>query len=336
MAEGTAQSFLVLNYSGMLYNTSDTNSPFVNSLPRRNTDHVEFAISSKYAMATPSQPAIDETKSLTAPNPTYVTRDQQTNVTQIFQYTTAVSYAKQSNMGTMSGINVAGQSSNVQNEFDFQMGVKTAEARMDMEYTIINGTYQKATNDTKANKTRGLLEAITTNVVAASSKELNPHLLDEVMRKMRKSFAPTNNLVLVVDAITRSQITNNWAKLPGFIQPASRNVGGLAIDTLVTNFGTVGIMVHDMMPSSTAMLVNMDVLEIVEQPTPGKGNFFWEPLAKVGAADKGMLFGQMGLDYGPEWYHAKITGLSATVSDPTEAASTVNLAEGAKVITVTE
>ena len=49
-----------------------------------------------------------------------------------------------------------------------------------------------------------------------------------------------------------------------------------------------------------------------------------------------MLFGQMGLDYGPEWYHAKITGLSATVSDPTEATSTVNLAEGAKVITVTE
>ena len=317
MTTGTAQSFSVLNYSGMIYNTSDTQSPLVNSLPRRNTDHVEFAISSKYAMKTPAQPSVSETASLTAPDPTFVTRDQQTNVTQIFHYSTAVSYAKQANMGTMSGLNVAGQSSNVQDEFDFQMGVVTAEARMDLEYTILNGVYAKAENDSTANKTRGLLAAITTNVKDATSKEMNPHLLDEVLRDMRKHQAPTAGLVLMCDAVTRSQITNNWAKLPGFILPNSRNVGGIAIDQLVTNFGTIGIMVHDLMPAQTAALVNMSVLQLVEQPTPGKGNFFWEALAKTGAAESGQLYGQAGLDYGPEWYHAKITGLAATVADPT-------------------
>ena len=32
----------------------------------------------------------------------------------------------------------------------------------------------------------------------------------------------------------------------GFILPASRNVGGLSIDQIVTDFGTIGLMIHDM------------------------------------------------------------------------------------------
>ena len=49
----------------------------------------------------------------------------------------------------------------------------------------------------------------------------------------------------------------------------------------------------------------------VEQLVPGKGNFFLEELAKTGASTKKQIFGQIGLDHGPEWYSAKITHLSA-------------------------
>ena len=311
---GVAQSFGVLNYSGQLFNMSDTQTPLISMLPHRNTSSVEFVINSQYAMDTPSQPEISETASLTAPTPTHVTRKQSTNVVQIFQKTTAVSYMKQANTGTLAGINVAGQQNNVPNEFDFQMNVKTAEMRNDLEYTVVNGTYQKAESDSQANKTKGLIAAITTNTLNASNKELNPDMLSELMRKIRKSHAPTAGLVILCDAVTRSQITNNWSKLPGFILPNSRNVGGFSIDQLVTDFGTVGIMVHDMVPAGTAILANLSVLEIVEMPTPGKGNFFWESLEKVGAGEKGQLFGIAGLDYGPEWYHGKITGLSTSVA----------------------
>ena len=323
--QGTAQSFGVLNYSGMLFNMSDEQAPLVSMLPHRNTNSVEFVINSQFAMDNPTQPAITETASLKAPEPSYVTREQKTNVVQIFQKATAVSYMKQANTGTLAGINVAGQSNNVPNEFDFQMGVKTSEMRMDLEYTLLNGVYAKATSDAQANKTKGFVNAIETNTVDASGKELTPHLLGDLLQKMRKAHAPTNGLVILCDATTRRQITNNWAKLPGFILPNSRNVGGFSIDTLVTDFGTVGIMVHDLVPAQTALLLNLNVAEIVEMPTPGKGNFFWEALAKEGAGERGQLFGIAGLDYGPEWYHGKITGLSATVADPTAQAVPVSV-----------
>ena len=322
---GIAQSFGVLNYSGQLFDKTNTDTPLVSTLPRRDTNSVEFVINSTYATDSPSIPSISETASLTAPNPTYVTRAQETNVVQIFQYTTGVSYQKQANTGTLAGVNIAGQSNNVPNEFDFQMAVKTKKARTDLEYTLINGTFNKATQDSEVNKTRGLIAAITTNTEAAASAEMNFNLLNKVLRKMFGNNAPTDGLVIMCDAITKAQITNNWSKLPGYFLPQSRTVGGLAIDQIITDLGTLGVMVHRMMPAGTALLVNMDVLEIVEMPIPGKGNFFWEPLAKVGAGDKGQLYGTAGLDYGPEWYHAKITGLSTDVADIDSPSSTLNI-----------
>lgn len=322
---GIAQSFGVLNYSGQLFDKTNTDTPLVSTLPRRDTNSVEFVINSTYATDSPSIPSISETASLTAPNPTYVTRAQETNVVQIFQYTTGVSYQKQANTGTLAGVNIAGQSNNVPNEFDFQMAVKTKKARTDLEYTLINGTFNKAANDNEVNKTRGLIAAITTNTEAAASAEMNFNLLNKVLRKMFGNNAPTDGLVIMCDAITKAQITNNWSKLPGYFLPQSRTVGGLAIDQIITDLGTLGVMVHRMMPAGTALLVNMDVLEIVEMPIPGKGNFFWEPLAKVGAGDKGQLYGTAGLDYGPEWYHAKITGLSTDVADIDSPSSTLNI-----------
>ena len=321
MANGTAQSFLVLNYSGQLFDKTNTDTPLVSMLPRRNTSSVEFVVNSTYATESPSMPAISETASLNAPDPTYVTRAQETNVVQIYQYTTAVSYQKQANTGTLAGANIAGQANNVPNEFDFQMAAKTKKARTDLEYTLINSTYNKATTDAQINKTRGLVEAIKTNTLDAQAKELNYDIISEILRKMAKNNADMSNLVIMCDDITKAQITNNFTKLPGFLLPNSRNVGGLNIDQIITPSGTVGLMPHRMLPGGTALIVNLSVLQIVEMPIPGKGNFFWEPLAKVGAGDKGQLYGTAGLDYGPEWYHGKITNIATTVANLTPEAA---------------
>jgi hypothetical protein len=47
----------------------------------------------------------------------------------------------------------------------------------------------------------------------------------------------------------------------------------------------------------------------VYQPVPGKGNFFLEPLAKVGASEKYQIYGELGLDHGQEYLSGKITGI---------------------------
>jgi hypothetical protein len=326
MAIGTAQSLGALNYSGQIFDKTNIDTPLVSMLPRRNTSSVEFVVNSAYASENASRLSISETASLTAPEPTYVTRVQETNVVQIFQYTTAVSYQKQANTGTLAGVNIAGQANNVPNEFDFQMAQKTKKARKDLELALIQSTYKKAATDKEANSTRGLIEAIKTTTKGLGNKELDYDNISEVLRKMSKAGADMNGLVIMCSAIGKAQITNNFSKLPGFYLPQSRTVGGINIDQIVTPAGTIGVMQYDnFLPEGIALIVNLGVLSIVEMPIPNKGNFFWEPLAKVGAGDKGMLYGTAGLDYGPEWYHAKITGIATTVTPltPVTPATTV-------------
>ena len=126
MATGTVQSFLVPNYSGLLYNKANTNTPFLNSISGKvkYTNSVEFVCGQYYTSEEGAIPEISETASLTAPDATYVTRTQLSNVTQIFHETIGISYAKQSNMATLSGVNIAGQVANPQNELDFQTSQK--------------------------------------------------------------------------------------------------------------------------------------------------------------------------------------------------------------------
>ena len=248
MATGTAQSFLVLNYSGQLFDKTNTDTPLVANLPRRNTSSVEFVINSTYATEAPSIPSVSETASLTAPESTYVTRAQETNVIQNFHYSTAVSYLKQANTGTLAGTNLAGQANNEPNEFDFQMAAKTKKARTDLEMTLIQGTYNNAENDGEVNKPRGLVEAIKTNTLDANEKELNYDNISAILRKMAGNNADMNGLVIMCGDVTKAQITNNFSKLPGFLLPNSRQVGGLAIDQIITPSGTVGLMTHRMLP----------------------------------------------------------------------------------------
>lgn len=312
MADQYATSFGVLNYSGMIYNTSDVKTPLLNMLPKETTQSVEFVIDSTYALGTPEQPRISEEQSLIAPEARVITRDQETNVTQIFMKATAVSYAKMSNTNTLAGVNLGGQTNNVPNELDFQITAKTQEMRNDIEYTLINGKYYKAKNDSEANQTRGFLEATTSNVIDLAGGELTHKAIADLLQMIFESNAPTDNLILIVPANVKRVITNIYPKESGWILPASRNVGGVAIDTIITDFGTVGIMVHMRMPKGTIFAMNGSVSKIKEQPTPGKGNFFWEELARIGAGIKGQLFGQLGLDYGPEWYHGKIINIGGT------------------------
>lgn len=93
-------------------------------------------------------------------------------MTQIFQEAVGISYAKQSNMGTLSGTNIANQQANPINELDFQIAAKMQKVARDIEYTFINGVYNKATTDDTINKTRGMVTAITSNTKAMSSKPL--------------------------------------------------------------------------------------------------------------------------------------------------------------------
>ena len=319
MADVLATSFGVLNYSGMLFNKGNTRTPLSSIIggKAKTTNHVEFPVGQEYtAGGDGSQPEISETASLTAPDASVVTREQKTNVTQIFMEAVGISYAKQSNMGTLSGLNVAQQQENPVNELDFQVAAKIQKVNRDIEYTFINGVYNKATSDATANKTRGLIPAITTNVKAMKSKPLGLWDIADMVKMIYGANAPTDGLVLWCDAITLFQINADAVQNGLTVVPAAREINGISLSSVVTPIGVVYLYLGECLPAGTALLLNLNVLAPVYQPVPGKGNFFLEPLAKTGAGEKYQLFGQIGLDHGPEWYHGKFTGISTAFEAP--------------------
>lgn len=318
MADVFATSFGVLNYSGMLFNKGNTRTPLSAIIggKAKTTNHVEFVTGQEYTSGGGAQPAISENASLTAPDATVVTREQKTNVTQIFQESVGISYAKQSNMGTLSGLNVANQQANPINELDFQVAAKIQKINRDIEFTFIQGQYNKATSDATVNKTRGLVEAITTNTKAMSSKPLGLWDIADMVKKIYGSNAPTDGLVLWCDAVTLFQINADAVQNGLTVVPAAREINGIALSSVVTPIGVVYLYLGEFLPAGTALLLNLDVIAPVYQPVPGKGNFFLEPLAKIGAGEKYQLFGQIGLDHGPEWYHGKFTGIAQTFTKP--------------------
>lgn len=303
MADVFATSFGVLNYSGALFNKGNTRTPLSTMIGGRakTTNHVEFVTGQEYSTAGGEQPNISENASLTAPESSVVTRAQKTNVTQIFHEAVGVSYAKQSNMGTLSGINIAGQQANPQTELDFQVAAKLQKIQRDIEYTFINGVYAKASNDSTANRTRGLVNAIESNVIDMASAEFDVWAIADMLKKVHESNAPTEGLVLWLDAAAMIALNKSSAKNGLTIVPASRDINGIKLSTIATPMGEISLRIGEFLPTGTALLLNPDVLAPVYQPVPGKGNFFLEELAKTGAGEKYQLFGQIGLDHGPEW-----------------------------------
>lgn len=313
------QSFNTLGYSGVLYNKATSNTPLLNLIGGnvKYTNSTDFVCGQYYTGEDAVIPEISETASLTAPQGSLVARSQITNTTQIFQESFGVSYAKQSNVGTLSGVNVAGQVANPQDEIDFQAAVKMDKIKKSIEKTFIQGTYNKATTDTEVNKTRGIIEAITTNVKAAAGKALSLWTVDEVVRGIRSNGGDISNLFLFVNSANELQLTGEAIQLGYRVDMIDDVEYGISIQRLLLPIGArINIVLGEYIPDGTALIINPAVMGPVEQPTPGKGNFFVEELSKVGAGSLYQIFGQIGLDHGPEWYHGKITGLSTEFTAP--------------------
>lgn len=326
MAEGTMLTDTLLGYSGLLYDKTNEATPILNSMAGRDAfiQSNEFVLGQDYTTEDGAIPNISEQGSLTAPDPTFVTRSQNSNVIQIFQEALAISYAKLSNGNQLAGVNLANASANPTNEMDFQVAQKMKKIAKSIENTIVNGEYNKAASSAAANKTRGLVQAITTNTVAAGGAVLDIWLVNELMQKIYEHGGDISRLTLVVSPVGLNQINGSAVENGLTIVPATRNENGISVSKIVMPYGEVSIMLGRYIPDGTALLVNLDALRLVHQPVPGKGNFFVEELAKTGAADKYQIYGQVGLDYANEALHGKITGLSTTFTKPI----------GQKVVTV--
>lgn len=311
LVSGVGTTYNLPNYSGELFTADAVNTPFLTMIGGLNgtdkiTQSTEFATASEYDFPEAGQPAVSEQASLTAPTASAIARGQDTNVTQIFHEAVSISYSKMSNMGAMSGINIAGQQPNVPNEKDWQIAQKLTKIARDTEYTFLNGTYHKSTAVNDANKTRGMFELCAGgNTIDASGKKLNKPLIDTLLRMMATNGAYFRNIVIQLNAFQKQMMSNIYG-----YAPQDRNVGGVNVKQIETDFGIFGITYNRFVPTDSIGFFEMAVVNAVGQPVPSKGNFFYEELARTGAAETGQLFGQIGLAHGPSFLHGSITGLA--------------------------
>lgn len=114
---------------------------------------------------------------------------------------------------------------------------------------------------------------------------------------------------LLVNSAQKRAITVAYADAYGKFQETNRNVGGVNVTTVVTDFGTLNVMMDRHVPQDTIIAVSLEQLMPVFLSIPGKGVFFEEELAKTGASDKVQLYGEIGLKWGNEKAHAVMNGL---------------------------
>lgn len=306
------------NYTGELYMIGANQTPFLNMIGGlqggtvRTVGDFQFPLAQPWALEAASQPEISETDSLTAPDPWTYVRSQDVNTCQIWQRQVSVSYAKQSVTGQVTADSTTGlvditDTQPVQNERDFQIMAHMRQLAFNIDYTFLNGTYQQATDAGTAAMTRGIITACSTNTVSASSNTLSKALIDELLRTMAGNGAEFINPVIFVNAFQKQKISDIYG-----YAPEDRNIGGYNIKQIETDFAILGIVWAPNVPAATLLIADLAVCNPVFLPVPEKGVLFYEELSKTGASEKGQIYGQIGLDYGPEEYHGSITSLATS------------------------
>lgn len=304
------------NYIGEIYRIGANKTPFLNMIGGLQGGQIALVQAFQFPVAQPwnlnaaAQPAITETDSLTASTylNTYV-RGVDVNTCQIFEYAISASYAKQSVTGvimadaTTTQVALAGPQP-VQNEMDWQATATLQQAAVDIEYSFLVGVYAQSTAVSVAAKTRGMTAAAQTNKVNASSTYLSKALMDQMFRTMAGNGAIFQNVVLFANAFQKQKLTSIYG-----YAPEDRNIGGMNIKQIETDFGMVGVVWAPYMTTTIVLAAELSVCRPVYCPVPGKGVLFRDTLAKTGAADSEMIYGQIGLDHGPEEYHGQVYGL---------------------------
>lgn len=320
---GQGTTFNLPNYVGELFAVTPTDTPFLSAIGGLTGG--ERATSTLFQWQGYDLRAADDSRQrvegANAPTAEERVRFNVDNVVEIHQEALEVSYTKLAATGQYNStgsahpgsVGVDG-SNPVTDELDWQTQQHLIQIARDIEKSFITGTFANPATNATARKTRGILEAITTNVItngtaAALTEAMVLDLLQDVWTSGGIQVSET--ATIMVNAWQKRTLTKIFVTDKNY-QEASRNVGGVNLQTVETDFGMLNIMLNRYMPVDQLAVVSLDQCAPVFLDIPGKGFLFTEPLAKVGSAERFQIYGEIGLKYGNEKAHGKITGLTTT------------------------
>jgi hypothetical protein len=313
---GQGTTFNLPNYHGELFAVTPTETPFLSAI-----GGIHGAVPTKAKLfewqtvdRRASTAGNTVVEGANAPAAVARSRSNVSNVVEIHHSTVEVSYTKQAAIGQYDGTNLGLADNPVTDELTMQIMAELESMAVDVEKSFLTGAYSNPGTNATARTTRGILTAITTNANAngGTPRALTKAIVDATLTAAFTSGAklPQANTVFMCGPAQKIALSNLYSATPLNQPTPTRNVGGVAIDTLVTDFGVFGVMLNRHMPAGQIGIIDLSVCRPRFLSIPGKGLFFFEPLGKAGAAEKFQIYGEIGLEYGPETYHAIIKDLS--------------------------
>ena len=313
---GQGTTYNLPNYVGELFSASPEDTPLLSSIGGL-TGGEEAGATFFEWQGYELRDAADDRQRLegaTAPAGEERARYNASNVLEIHQEAVEVSYTRQGATrqrapGGQPAVTV-GSTIIPADELAWQIEKQLVQIARDVEKTFITGKYQKPADNTQPRKTRGLIEAITTNVATTTHTAAN---LDDgdILDLMQKvwdagGIQVSETRTIIVNSTLKRALTRVFIKDAHYEQN-DRNVGGVNVKTIETDFGTCNIMLNRYTPVDKLIVASLDELAPAFLEIPDKGHFFAEPLAKTGASDKVQLYGEIGLRYGNEKAHGVLT-----------------------------
>lgn len=316
-----ANTFNSPNFVGELFSLTPTDTPFLSAIGGLTGGRRANAVVHTWTVydLRPPDPNRQRLEGADAPDAESRIRGQERNVLEIHQETVGVTYTRQATQQMFAGTGAAnpnaqgiGGTNAVASEMDWQTRQALVQIARDVESTFLVGKYQEPTDNSKVRKTRGILEATRTNVITnATPALLTEGMIIDLLQKVWENggIQISETATLMCNAWQKRQLTTEFVTKKNY-REESRNVGGVSVATIETDFGRVNIMLNRYMPADVVQVVSLDQCAPVLMEKPGQGFLFSEPLAKTGSTDRAQIYGEIGLEYGPEIAHGKITGLS--------------------------
>jgi len=310
------------NYVGELFAVTPTDTPFLSAIGGLSGGESVNAYIHPWQTydlrAAAQNVALEGANAPTAQNRS---RSNVVNVAQIHQETVEISYSKLATFGQFDDVGagntqvegIAGMNP-VTNELDWQVTQALSQIARDAEYSFINGTFQDPANNSTARQTRGILAAITTNVIANGGTPLDRNDVFAALAAIFTQGGTNDGTLTVIGNATPILALNDIfvEDMGAGFQQTDRNVGGVNLTSFITPFGNVNVMLNRHMPIDQLAFVKLSECSPFFVNIPGKGFLFAEPLAKNGSAERVQIYGEIGLKYGNELSHAKITGIPAS------------------------
>jgi len=322
---GQGTTFNLPNFVGELFAVSREDTPFLSAIGGLTGGRAANATLFQWSTYDLRAPEATRQRVEGAPAPTAEERVRGNvyNVVEIHQESVEVSYSKLAAVGQYAATGghtaqagIDGTNA-VLDEMDWQVEQALKQVARDVNLSFIVGTFANPATNATARKTRGLLEAITTNAIdgagTADLADPNSDLLGDLMQDVWDSGGIRENQTrtLLTNSTQKRKLTQRYITGANY-RETSRNIGGVNVTSIETDFGTLNIMLEPAMPQDQIVVVSLEECAPRFLPIPGKGFLLVEPLAKTGASDKSQIYGEIGLEYGVESHHGKYIGLATS------------------------